>query len=147
MLKNYLNHYNFYLINRSHKELDINKHFSVPLAEKYRKNKHRGLGFTIVASKKHKIGILVSCGDTELQENINILTNRDSRPCRLIKKIEVKKEFLLPYDDSHKSSYSSSYELGGEGGTVNLWFEITKDICLKDIVFHMLDEIIKEERL
>lgn len=147
MSRDYLNNYNFYLINRSHKELDINKHFSVPLAEKYRKNKYRGLSFTIIASKKHKIGILVSCGDTELQENIDILTNRDSRPCRLIKKIEIKKEFLLPYDDSHKSSYSSSYELGGEGGTVNLWFKVIDGIYLKDIVFHMLDEIIKEERL
>lgn len=144
MSKNYLNNYNFYLISRVHE--DHNSIYnSVPLAEKYRKNKHRGLGLTLVTSKKHKISILVTCGDTELRENVNILTNRNARPSRLVRKIEIKEKFLLPYTSN--SPYFLSYEIGGEGSTVNLWFKVIDDIYLKDIVSHMLDEIIKEERL
>ena len=146
MLKNYLNQYNFYLISRVHE--DHNSIYnSVPLAEKYRKNKYKGLGVTLAISKKHKIGILITCGDTELREDVNILTNRNARPSKLIRKIEIKEKFLLPYYKSPNSPNFSSYEIGGEGSTVNLWFKVIDDIYLKDIVFHMLDEIIKEERL
>lgn len=147
MSKNYLNNYNFYLISRVHE--DHNSIYnSVPLAEKYRKNKYKGLGISLATSKKHKIGILITCGENELREDVNILTNRNARPNRLIRKIEIKEKFLLPY--KYKSSsppHFSSYEIGGEGSTVNLWFKVIDDIYLKDIVFHMLDEIIKEERL
>ena len=146
MSKNYLNNYNFYLISRIHEDPDSIHCFSVPLAEKYRKNKRKGIGLTLAISKKHKIGILVTCGDTELREDVNILTNQNARPSRLIRKIEIKEKFLLPYESSN-SPHFSSYKIGGEGSTVNSWFKVIDDIYLKDIVFHMLDEIIKEERL
>lgn len=145
MSKNYLNNYNFYLIN-VHEDPYSVCNFSAPLAEKYRKNKYKGLGLIVAISKKHKIGILVTNGDTKLREDVNILTNRNTRPSRLIRKIEIKEKFLLPYRSSD-SPHFSSYEIGGEGSTVNPWFKVIDGIYLKYIVFHMLDEIIKEERL